>query len=252
LKEQIEISIIMPNYNGEQTIESSIQSFIDNNYINKELIIVDGKSTDNSHVIIEEFTKKYHFIKWIDSVDYGISDAINIGLKQTNGDIIGYLGSDDLLNSDTLFVINKYKSLIDFDGIYFDSYTYYIDKNIVKLRKCPNITFNRSNLIKFGTIVGLQNMYFDKKVFKSIKYDINNKYSMDFEIYFRILKKFSNFIYIEYPATINKFQNNISYKMSKVQTREAMDVIYSHINFADYKILPYKRIVSSIIKKIIN
>lgn len=238
----------MPNFNGAKTIESSILSVVNNEYSNKELVIVDGKSTDESHIIIQKYTEKYDFIKWIDIKDRGISDAINIGLEKTTGDIIGYLGSDDLLNTETLFKINNSKQLVDFDAIYFDSYTYYIDKNIIQLRKCPNVTFNRVNLIKYGTLVGLQNIFFDKKVFDEIKYDINNKYSMDYEIYFRIVERFSNFMYIEYPATINKFENNISHKLAKVQTKEALNAMYKYITWKDFRYLPFKRIIISYVK----
>lgn len=238
----------MPNFNGAKTIESSILSVVNNEYANKELVIVDGKSTDESHIIIQKYTEKYDFIKWIGIKDRGISDAINIGLEKTTGDIIGYLGSDDLLNTETLFKINNSKQLVDFDAIYFDSYTYYIDKNIIQLRKCLNVTFNRVNLIKYGTLVGLQNIFFDKKVFDEIKYDINNKYSMDYEIYFRIVERFSNFMYIEYPATINKFENNISHKLAKVQTKEALYSMYKYMTWKDLIYLPYKRIIISYVK----
>lgn len=239
----------MPNFNGAKTIESSILSVVNNEYANKELVIVDGKSTDESHIIIQKYTEKYDFIKWIGIKDIGISDAINIGLEKTTGDIIGYLGSDDLLNTETLFKINNFKQLVDFDAIYFDSYTYYIDKNIIQLRKCLNVTFNRVNLIKYGTLVGLQNIFFDKKVFDEIKYDINNKYSMDYEIYFRIVERFSNFMYIEYPATINKFENNISHKLAKVQTKEAFHYTYKYVTWKDLRYLPYKRIFLNYIKR---
>lgn len=239
----------MPNFDGAQTIENSILSVVNNEYANKELVVVDGKSTDESHMIIQKYTEKYDFIKWIDIKDRGISDAINIGLEKTTGDIIGYLGSDDLLNTETLFKINTTKKLVDFDAIYFDSYTYYIDKNIIQLKKCPSITFNRVNLIKYGTLVGLQNIFFDKKVFDEIKYDINNKYSMDYEIYFRIVKRFSTFMYKEYPATINKFENNISHKLAKVQTNEALNSMYKYVTWKDLRYLPYKRIFLNYIRR---
>ncbi|MFW2555402.1 glycosyltransferase [Aliarcobacter butzleri] len=248
MNKQVKISLIMPNFNGAKTIESSILSVINNEYSNKELVIVDGKSTDESHVIIQKYTEKYDFIKWIDIKDRGISDAINIGLEKTTGDIIGYLGSDDLLNTETLFKINNSKQLVDFDAIYFDSYTYYIDKNIIQLRKCPNVIFNRVNLIKYGTLVGLQNIFFDKKVFDEIKYDINNKYSMDYEIYFRIVERFSNFMYIEYPAAINKFENNISHKLAKLQIKEALNSMYKYVTWKDLRYLPFKRIIISYVK----
>ncbi|MGQ4005588.1 glycosyltransferase [Francisellaceae bacterium CB300] len=248
----VKISIIMPSFNGAKTIKESILSVVNNKYENKELIIVDGKSDDESHEIIADLVSKYSCIKWIKESDQGLSDAINIGLAICTGDIIGYLGSDDLLNVDTLVKVNENKNLVDFDAIYFDSYTYYLDKKFIKLRKCPAVQFSRKNLIKYMTIVGLQDIFFDKKVFTDIKYDAKNRYSMDYDVYFKVVKKFSNFMYVEYPATINKFHNNISYQSSRNQTKEAMNVMYKHLKFKDCIYLPYKRVFKDLFRKLVG
>jgi len=237
------ISIIMPNYNGERYIERSIRSFLNSGYPNKELIIIDGKSTDKSHSIIESHVECSPFIKLYKEKDLGISDAINMGLEIASGDIIGYLGSDDLLNAGTLEQVARYKSLIDFDAIYFDSYTYYIERKTTLLRKCPNIEFNKKNLVQFGTIVGLQNIFFDKRVYAECRYNVQNKYSMDYEIYFQIVEKFTNFLYIEYPATINIFHNNISHNLSREQQKEALSVIFKRLVVSEYRFIPLKKVI---------
>ena len=77
--------------------------------------------------------------------------------------MIGYMGSDDLFYPEVFNVIYKYKNLLNIDAIYFDSYTLLYKSKVIKLRKCPNIEFNKKNLLKFGTIVGLQNIFFDRK-----------------------------------------------------------------------------------------
>jgi len=238
----------MPNFNGGRFIKAALESFCNNEYKNKELIIVDGKSSDHSHNIIQEFLQKNNQIKWIQKDDSGISNAINIGLEHTSGEVIGYLGSDDLLREKTLFKINEFKNKIDFDAIYFDSYTYYIDQKNIQLRKCPNVGFTRRNLIKHGTLVGLQNIFFDKKVYLDYKYDISNKYSMDYEIYFRVIEKYTNFLYVEYPSTINQFHQNISNKLSDTQAEEAIHVMFKYAKLKDYRFIPYKRIFELYVK----
>jgi len=80
----------MPNLNGEKTIERSILSFVNNNYVNKELLIIDGKSVDRSFSIIRKYANKFSNINWIKKKDIGISDAINIGNEYCIGNIIGY------------------------------------------------------------------------------------------------------------------------------------------------------------------
>ncbi len=222
--------MIMPNYNGEKFITDSINAFLASGWANKELIIVDGKSTDLSHSIIREFSEENECIRWINEIDSGISDAINIGVRSCSGDVIGYLGSDDLLLKETLEKVSEYKSLLDFDAIYFDSYTYDYKAGTTRNRKCPDVDFTKQNLLKFGSIVGLQNIFFAARVYDDYKYDVENKYSMDYDIYFKIIEKYQNFVYIKIPSSINISHDNVSNLLSERQRQEAFQVAKKNVS----------------------
>ena len=88
----MKISIITVCFNSENTIFDTLESVQSQNYENIEHIIVDGKSTDNTLNIIKKFK---HVSKIISEKDNGIYDAMNKGIKISNGDIIGFLNSDD-------------------------------------------------------------------------------------------------------------------------------------------------------------
>jgi len=240
----------MPNYNGQKFIKESICAFIDSSWPNKELIIVDGKSSDASHSIIHEFAEKNECIIWVKELDCGISDAINIGIRSCSGNVIGYLGNDDLLLKDTLSKVAEYKKLLNFDGIYFDSYTYDYKLNTTRNRACPELEFTKNSLLKFGTIVGLQNIFFSAYIFDNFKYDIKNKYSMDYEFYFRVLEKYNHFIHIKNPSSINIAHDNISNALSEKQSKEAFQVAQRHINtVVDFCALYFnKRTLKSFVK----
>ena len=97
------VSIIIPYYNKKDTINRSVDSVINQTHVNWELIIVDDISTDKSHQIIDSFCKLFPSqIKWIRQKDQGISHARNIALNHCTGDLIGFLGCDDLLYPDFL------------------------------------------------------------------------------------------------------------------------------------------------------
>ena len=229
------ISIIMPNYNGEKYIEKAIDSFILQKYDNKELIIVDNKSTDNSHAIINKYLK-YDNIKWIRDTDNGISNAYNIGLNYVQGDIIGYLGSDDLLTDGIFKKINNLFAWSNFDAVYFNSYTFYVNVKNCILRKVPEINFNHQSLFSYGTIVGLQNIFFKAELIKELKLDESNKMSMDYELYFRICEKKNKLIlYSDEIATINIFDDNISNSLSEPQRNEMILVAKKYALKYGYK-----------------
>lgn len=87
------ISIITVVYNGDTTIERTIQSVLRQNYDNVEYIIIDGASTDGTVDIIKRYEK--NISKWISEKDNGIYDAMNKGIRYSTGDIIAFLNSDD-------------------------------------------------------------------------------------------------------------------------------------------------------------
>lgn len=103
----MKISIITVNYNGEKTLKRTLESIYQQSYSEKfEYIIVDGKSTDNSLKIIEEYQNKFLgrnvVYKWISEPDSGIYNAMNKGIALSSGEIIGILNSDDWYEKDTL------------------------------------------------------------------------------------------------------------------------------------------------------
>jgi len=108
------ITIITVVKNGEATIERCIKSVLNQNYNNLEYIIIDGKSSDGTKDIINRY--KNHITKIIIEDDNGIWDAMNKGIKNANGEIVGFLNSDDYYFDNALETVNNYfsKNNIDF------------------------------------------------------------------------------------------------------------------------------------------
>jgi glycosyltransferase involved in cell wall biosynthesis len=216
----VAISVVMPNLNGDKYIRRAIDSFLEERYERKELIIVDAKSTDRSHSVISEYCERHSNIKWIKVPDRGISDAINIAIEGAQGEIIGYLGSDDLLAGEAFQEISRWAPIVDFDAIYFNSYTYYVQERRCLLRRpsVPEITFE--TLLANGTIVGLQNTYYRRRVFEQLRFNVSNRYSMDYEMLLEVAQRKGMFFYVDKVATLNYFDGNISHN-NDAQTLEA-------------------------------
>jgi len=89
------ISIIVAVFNGKATLQQCIDSVAQQTYPNKELIIIDGGSTDGTVNLLEENGNKFSY--WISEPDRGIYNAWNKGLEQAHGEWICFLGSDDYL-----------------------------------------------------------------------------------------------------------------------------------------------------------
>ena len=103
----MKISIITVCYNSEKTLRNTIESVLNQDYVNIEYIIVDGGSIDKTIEIVKEYRDKV--TKFITEKDEGIYDAINKGILLASGEVVGILNSDDIFdNENTISIIAKY------------------------------------------------------------------------------------------------------------------------------------------------
>ncbi|MBR3358753.1 MAG: glycosyltransferase family 2 protein [Solobacterium sp.] len=95
------VSIIMPCYNAETTVERCLESILDQSYKNIELVVVNDGSTDHSEQIIQNyqpvFEKNQMILKYVFQENQGLGGAINTGLKHITGEYLCWVDPDDFL-----------------------------------------------------------------------------------------------------------------------------------------------------------
>src|SRR4051812_12143662 len=89
----MKISVVTVCFNSEATIAHTVRSFLDQTHADKEMIVVDGCSSDHTLEIIRSFRSPDIHI--FSEPDEGIYDAMNKGLGLYHGDAVGFLNSDD-------------------------------------------------------------------------------------------------------------------------------------------------------------
>ena len=84
------LSVICPIYNEEKYIAKCIDSILNQDYPKNDLevLFVDGMSTDRTREIVKEYASRYSFIKLIDNPNKIVPPAMNIGIKESKGEII--------------------------------------------------------------------------------------------------------------------------------------------------------------------
>jgi glycosyltransferase involved in cell wall biosynthesis len=86
------VSILTPSYNQAAFLEATIRSVEEQDYEPVEHVVVDGGSTDGSVDIL----RRRPGVRWISEPDEGQSHALNKALSLANGEIVGWLNSDDV------------------------------------------------------------------------------------------------------------------------------------------------------------
>ncbi len=96
----MKISVIVPIYNTEKYLSKCIESLINQDHDNLEIILVNDGSKDNSQKICEEYAEKDSRIVLINKENGGLSSARNHGLKLATGDYVAFVDSDDWIELD--------------------------------------------------------------------------------------------------------------------------------------------------------
>jgi glycosyltransferase len=96
----MKISVVTASYNSQATIASTIESFVRQNHPDKEMLVIDGASSDDTLRIVESFGSAD--IRVLSEKDRGVFDAMNKGLHLFRGDAVGFLNSDDTFHDSTV------------------------------------------------------------------------------------------------------------------------------------------------------
>lgn len=85
-----ELVIIIPTYNEEQYVGACLDSLVSNDYDKQrmEIVVVDGRSTDNTRNVVSEYCREYDFIRMIDNPKRIKPAALNLALRSTDSDIV--------------------------------------------------------------------------------------------------------------------------------------------------------------------
>jgi glycosyltransferase involved in cell wall biosynthesis len=183
----MKVSIITIVYNNKPNISDCIQSVLDQTYPNIEHIVIDGGSTDGTQDVIEFFKEKLSY--YISEKDRGLYNALNKGIQQATGDIIGFMFSDDIFYESTTIskVVKEFENtqadLLYANGLYLDKNDSTQIKRIYKAKKY------HKRYLPFGWIPLHTTFFIQREVFNKYGlYDESYSISSDYEISLRWFK----------------------------------------------------------------
>ncbi|MBF0353717.1 MAG: glycosyltransferase [Alphaproteobacteria bacterium] len=101
----ISISLVTPSFNKAPYLEASLRSVLDQAYTNLEYGVIDAGSTDGSVEILERYKSQLSYL--VIEPDQGMYDAVGKGFARSQGEVMGYLGADDLHMPWTLSVVGE-------------------------------------------------------------------------------------------------------------------------------------------------
>lgn len=107
----IKISVIVPVYNMDKYILEAVESFERQTLVDKEIILIDDGSTDNSYTVMKKCAELYLNVSILHQSNSGSGLARNLGMRHAKGEFLAFLDPDDFYYSDDVleFLYNTAK-----------------------------------------------------------------------------------------------------------------------------------------------
>ncbi|USK46565.1 glycosyltransferase [Cytobacillus oceanisediminis] len=209
-KECPKVSIIIPFFNCKY-ISRAISSAIKQTYPNIEVIVVDDGSTQYLSKL-KPFRDKIIYIR---KKNGGTASALNEGIRNTNGDYIVWLSSDDL------FFENKVETQLNFMNSqnYLFSYTDYFcinEKNRIISDSIGPLNFSTEELLKslrIGCPINGSTIMMQREVIDSVGlFDESLIYANDYDYWIRVFLQYE-IGYLNKPLTLYRIHRNMGTKL---------------------------------------
>lgn len=183
----MKVTIITATYNSAKTLKLNLDSVAKQLYHNIEHIIIDNASTDGT---LELLNKYSHIARIISEKDAGIYDAMNKGIANATGDIIGILNSDDYLaNENTIATIVSEFKATKADAVY-GNLIYVKNNDPQKIKRVWVAGGYNPNLFYSGWMLPHPTFYVRKEVYERYgNYNTSFRYAADYEMILRLLLK---------------------------------------------------------------
>lgn len=229
------ISIVVPIYNVEDSLERCVMSLINQDFDEKEIILVDDGSTDKSRNLAQIFANEFKCVKLYVKKNGGLSDARNYGMNRITGDVLMFVDSDDYLEQNVLseLVVNFEQTNAQ---ILIGNATVHKNKSVYSLRRMKTqdgqidgVTFLKSAINENDYIptvwTNLYSVSFLKKANINFKKDLLHE---DEDWFPRIMLKAKRVTYINYL-----FYHYVIRENSITMSKNKMNNVRSKMLIAD-------------------
>lgn len=216
--DNVKVSILMPSFRQGKYLEEAIRSVLCSPHHNLELIILDGGSDDESVNILEYYSESIKF--WASEKDSGQSHALSKALSHADGDLIGWLNSDDLYTPDAIFsAVSSYK--IGYTCSYGDRIL--INKNSEMIGWSRRGAYNPH---VYAYNIASETFFWNKSV--KAQFDISFQFAMDVDFISRILLKEKIHYSKNFRGCFRCHEDSKSTKIHQVGAMEA-DKVYQNL-----------------------
>lgn len=204
------ISIVTPSYQQGQFIESTLKSVLSQGYDPLQYIVQDGGSTDETVAVLSRYSGSLSH--WESRPDGGQTAALNLGFARTDGEIMGYLNSDDVLLPHCLRTVGAFFAANpDVDVVYGDRIL--IDENGLEVGAW-RLPGHDDGILSWADYVPQETLFWRRRIWDraGAGFDESFQFAMDWDLILRFRACGANFRHL--PMFLGAFRTHSSQKSS--------------------------------------
>ena len=224
----LRITVITVTYNSEATVAETMDSVLAQIYPDIEYIVVDGGSTDKTIDIIRQYEPRFQGrMRWISKPDQGIYDAMNKGIHLATGDYLCFLNAGDSFHEDdTLQQMVHTLGIGELPDVLYGE-TALVDKerHFLRMRRlsAPEVLTWKS--FRQGMLVCHQAFFAKRSL--AVPYDMQYRFSADFDWCIRIMKK-ARTLHNTHLTLIDYLEEGMTTQNQKASLRERFRIMAKH------------------------
>lgn len=224
----LKISVIIPIYNNDKYIKKCLDSVLNQDFKEFEVIIINDGSTDNSKAICEKYASKDSRVRLINIKNSGVSNARNIGLQNARGEYIQFIDSDDYIDK------NMFKELYNISlNTNADVIISGITKINIKTKNSKEVLpissglYNKKEVLNNFELEQRKTGLYGYVSNKFIKASIINKYKIKFDTTIKLAEDLDFYLRL-YNNTNNIYLHNKSYYYYYINYEKEL---YNKVNY---------------------
>jgi glycosyltransferase involved in cell wall biosynthesis len=175
------IAIVTPTLNQGKFIRTTIDSVLRQDYPKLAYVVRDGGSTDETRQILRSYGEK---LQWQSEPDTGQANAINRGFREVDGEIMGYLNSDDTLMPGALaYVAQAFRDDPEVDVVY--SHRIFVDADGLEIGRCI-LPPHDAETLKWADYIPQETLFWRWRVWDAVgPFDETFNFALDWDFVLR-------------------------------------------------------------------
>jgi len=182
------VSIVLPVYNGAKTIVDAVNSVLDSNFTDYEIIIVDDGSTDETREVLKQYLS-HPKISYIFQQNRGLSSARNTGINNSKGNYLVFLDDDDVIGVEKLASQSTFLNLHPKIGVVYSESMWFKENDLSDTRQVvfPKYSGNILPELLNGNFIHVNSVMVRTEIIKDVGgFDDDLKELEDWDLWLRL------------------------------------------------------------------